>query len=103
MLLITYEKKWKQSKKKHLSKEPFRKIRYKQATWRVYKHTRKDKDYEVYKQALNEVANVIRKSKRNVEHKLTQNIKSDSKTFYAYVRSGMFEIMLDHWRTMLGI
>ena len=29
----------------------------------------------------------VRKSKRNFEHKLAQNIKSDSKSFYAYVRS----------------
>ena len=31
--------------------------------------------------------NEVGKSKRNVEHKLAQNIKSDSKSFYAYVRS----------------
>ena len=39
-----------------MSKEAFRKIRYrpKQDMWRVYKHTGKDKDYEVYKEALNE-------------------------------------------------
>ena len=30
---------------------------------------------------------LVRKSKRNFEHKLAQNIKSDSKSFYAYVRS----------------
>ena len=29
----------------------------------------------------------VRKSKRNFEHKLAQNIKSDSKSLYAYVRS----------------
>ena len=29
----------------------------------------------------------VRKAKRNCEHKLAQNIKSDSKSFYAYVRS----------------
>ena len=55
--------------------------------WRVYKHTGKDKDYEVYKEALNAATNEIRKSKRNFEEKLAQNIKSDSKSFYAYVRS----------------
>ena len=55
--------------------------------WRVYKHTGKDKDYEAYKEALNAAANEVRKSKRNFEHKLAQNIKSDSKSFYAYVRS----------------
>ena len=30
--------------------------------------------------------NEVRKSKRNCEHKLAQNIKTDSKSFYAYVR-----------------
>ena len=77
----------KRSKKKHLSKEAFKKIRYKQNMWRVYKHTGKDKDYEVYKEALNAATNEVRKSKRDFEHKLAQNIKSDSKSFYAYVRS----------------
>ena len=45
-------------------------------------------DDEVYKQALNETANEVRKSKRNCKHKLAQNITSESKSFYAaYVRS----------------
>ena len=77
----------KRSKKKHLSKEAFRKIRYKQNMWRVYKHTGKDKDYDAYKEALHAATNEVRKSKRNCEHKLAKNIKSDSKGFYAYVRS----------------
>ena len=50
-------------------------------------HKGKDTDYEVYKEALNAATNEVRKSKRNFEHKLAQNIKSDSKSFYAYVRS----------------
>ena len=37
--------------------------------------------------SLNAATNEVRKSKRNFEHKLAQNIKSDSKSFYAYVRS----------------
>ena len=49
----------KRSTKKHLSKEAFRKIRYKQDTWRVYKHTGKDADYEVYKEALNAATNEV--------------------------------------------
>ena len=63
------------------------KIRHKQNMWRVYKHTGKDEDYEVYKEALNAATNEVRKSKWNFELKLAQNIKSDSKSFYAYVRS----------------
>ena len=81
------KKQGKRSKKTHLSKEAFRKIRHKQNVWRVYKHTGKDKDYEAYKEALNAATNEGRMSKRTFEHKLAQNIKSDSKSFYAYVRS----------------
>ena len=44
----------------------------------VYKHTGKDTDYDAYKEALNAATNEVRKSKRNFEHKLAQNIKSDS-------------------------
>ena len=84
---VPMKKQGKRSKKKHLSKEAFRKIRYKQNMWRVYKHTGTDKDYDAYKEALNAATNEVRKSKRNFEHKLAQNIKSDSKSFYAYVRS----------------
>ena len=87
---VPMKKQGKRSKKKHLSKEAFKKIRYKQDMWRVYKHTGKDKDYEVYKEALNAATNKVRKSKRHFEHKLAQNIKSDSKSFYAYVRSKQY-------------
>ena len=51
---------------------------------------------------MQQQTNEVRKSKRNFEHKLAHNIKSDSKSFYAYV-SKMFEIRLDHRKTMLGI
>ena len=80
---VPMEKQGQRSKKKHLSKEAFRKIRYKQNMWRVYKHTGRDTDYDAYKEALNAATNEVRKSKRNFEHKLAQNIKSDSKSFYA--------------------
>ena len=55
--------------------------------WRVYKHAGNYTDYDTYKEALNAATNEVSKSKRNFEHKLAQNIKSDSKSFYAYVRS----------------
>ena len=77
----------KRSKKKHLSKEAFRKIRHKRNMWRVYKHTGKDQDYVVYKEALNAATNEVRKSKRNFELKLAHHMQSDSKSFYAYVGS----------------
>ena len=54
---------------------------YKPNMWRVYTHTRKDQDYEAYKEALNAATKEVRKSMRNFEHKLAQNIKSASKSF----------------------
>ena len=41
---------------------------------RLHKHTGKDKDYDVYKEALNAATNEVRKPKRNFEHNLEQNI-----------------------------
>ena len=95
---VPMKKQGKRSKKKHLSKEALRKIRHKQNMWRVYKHTGKDEDYDATKE--------VRKYKRNFEHKLAQNVKSDSKSFHAYVRSkqnGRDKVGQDHWRTILGI
>ena len=66
---VPTKKQGKRSKKKHLSKEAFKKIRYKQDMWRVYKHTGKDKDYEVYKEALRGFAKLkkFQKSKNNLD------------------------------------
>ena len=43
---VLMKKQGKRSKKKHRSKEAFRKIRYKHNMWRVYKHTETDNDYD---------------------------------------------------------
>ena len=55
--------------------------------WNVYRRTRKEEDYANYKEALNAATTEIRQSKRSYEQKLAFNIKNDSKSFYAYVRS----------------
>ena len=46
---VPMKKQGKRHKKKHLSKEAFRKIIYKPNMWQVYKHTGTDKDYDAYK------------------------------------------------------
>ena len=74
-------------KKKHLSKEAIRKIKYKQMMWKTYRHNGSEEDYAIYKEALNQATAEIRNSKRSYEQKLAFNIKHDSKSFYAYVRS----------------
>ena len=40
---VPLKKQRKRSRKKHLSKEAIRKIVYKQTTWRVYRHTTKQR------------------------------------------------------------
>ena len=80
------KKQGKRSTKKHLSKEAI-KIVYRQAMWWVYRRTRKDEDYTNFKKALNAATTEIRHSKRSYEKKLACNIKHDSKSFYAYIRS----------------
>ena len=84
---IPLKKQGKRSRKKHLSKEAITKIVFKQTMWRVYRRTRKDEDYANYKEALNLATTEITKSKRTFEKKMAGNIKNDSKSFYAYVRS----------------
>ena len=55
--------------------------------WRVYRHTGNDASYKNYKEALNQATTGIRNSNRSYEKKFAVNLKYDSKTFYAYVRS----------------
>ena len=84
---VPLKKQGKRSKKKHLSKEAIRKIKYKQMMWKTYRHTGSEEDYSIYKEALNQATAEIRNSKRSYEQKIAFNIKHDSKSFYAYVRS----------------
>ena len=84
---VPLKKQGKWSRKKHLSKEAIRKIAYKQTMWRVYRRTRKDESYAIYKEALNAATNEIRQSNRSYEQKLACNIKNYSKSFYTYIRS----------------
>ena len=55
--------------------------------WKTYRHNGSEEDYAIYKEALNQATAEIRNSKRSYEQKLAFNIKHDSKSCYAYVRS----------------
>ena len=83
---VPLKKQGKRSKKKHLSKEAIRKIKYKQMMWKTYRHTGSEEDYVIYKEALNQATAEPRNSWRSYE-KNAFNIKHDSKSFFAYVRS----------------
>ena len=58
-----------------MSKEAFRKSEHKQVMLQIYKHTGKDKDCDVYKEALNAATNEVRKSIRNFEYILVQHTR----------------------------
>ena len=77
----------KRTRKKHLSKDALNKIRNKRRLWKVYKCTGNHEDYIIYKEALEEMTQEIRKYELYFEHKLAANIKKDSKSFFAYIKS----------------
>ena len=64
---VPLKKQGKRSKKKHLSKEAIRKIKYKQMMWKTYRHTGSEEDYSIYKEALNQA---YVRSKQKVEDKV---------------------------------
>ena len=55
--------------------------------WKTYRHSGREEDTSIYKEALNQATTEIRNSKRNYEHRLAFGIKHDSKSCYAYVRN----------------
>ena len=76
-------KKYRQLRKKHLSREAMQMISQKQRLWKAYKGSGKVEDYTKCKDALKETTNEIRK----YELKLAANIKPESKSFFAYIIS----------------
>ena len=60
----------------------------KKKAWNKYANNKKDKNlYEVYKRKLNISNRENNLAKHSFEEQLANNIKNDSKSFYAYVRS----------------
>ena len=78
---VPLKKQGKRSKKKHLSKEAIRKIKYKQMMWQRYRHTGSEEDYSIYKEALNQATAEIRNSKRSYEQKIAFNINMTARVF----------------------
>ena len=79
-----------QAKKKKtlwITKKAQRSVRRKQRAWRKYQKQKTTKNLEFYQKCQKEAKQDVRQAKRDFERKLAQNIKEDSKSFYAYVRS----------------
>ena len=54
--------------------------------WKKFQESKLHADYITYKKYHNRDVTEIRKAKKSFEKKLSENIKSDPKSFYAYVR-----------------
>ena len=85
---IPKSRKQKKKKCKWVTKTVIKFRRAKIKAWNKYiKSGRQDQFYDVYKQKLNKSVRANNRAKSEFEHKLANNIKKDSKSFYAYVRS----------------
>ena len=62
-------------------------IRRKERAWTRYQKQWTTKNHEHYKRCQKEAKQEVRQAKKDFERKLAQNIKEDSKSCYAYVRS----------------
>ena len=62
-------------------------IKNKHTKWQKYKHCKSNDNYHKYKQARNLVTHELRRAKYQKEKNIAENIKTDSKQFWSYVRS----------------
>ena len=62
-------------------------IRAKNQAWKAYKKNRSVENWDNFKQTRNAANRKVQTSKRNFESKLAQEIKSNPKQFWSYVRS----------------
>ena len=62
-------------------------IKKKRHAWNKYLATRRDEDYELYKQVRNTTNEVVKNSKRQFEKQVSQKAKSEPKQFWRYVKS----------------
>jgi hypothetical protein len=81
-------KKKSKNKCKWVTKRVTRFRKAKKKAWNKYINSGKDSSlYEVYKEKLKISINENKTARKNFEEKLANNIKNDSKSFYAYVSS----------------
>src|SRR5271163_986838 len=72
---------------KWVSKAVVKSRRAKIKAWNKYQKDKTDNNLKKYRTKLKNSREQVRWAKRNFERKLAENIKNDSKSFYAYVRS----------------
>ena len=81
------EKSRRRKKRPWFTRKVERARRKKYHLWKKYQETKEYHIYTSYKRQMNKATKELRKAKRRFEKKLSQKIKDDPKTYYAYVRS----------------
>ncbi len=74
-------------KKPWLNKEAILSIKDKQRAWTKYSYCKTKQNYQHYAEKRNTATRTCRLAKINFEREIARNIKSDSKSFWNYVRS----------------
>ena len=80
----------KQPKKKKtmwLTRRALRAVRRKRRAWKRYKHSKTPANGRHYNKCVHDAKKEVDKAKRDFEKKIANNIQTDPKSFYAYVRS----------------
>lgn len=80
------QRKFKIRKEKWVNREVMRCRRAKNKAWKRHKKVKTERSYDVYKTKLRKSVKTNRKAKENFELKLALNVKTDSKSFFSYVR-----------------
>lgn len=76
----------KRKKQKWMDNETFKYVKRKHKTWNRYIHTLDAYDYAAYLKARNECTENTRKAKRKYEKSIADDIKTNPKGFWSYVR-----------------
>ena len=77
----------KQNKPLWMTSHVLKNVKKKHHLWKKWRARKDDKTELLYKKQANLASKAVRLAKRNFERKIAQNIKSDSKSFFTYVRS----------------
>ena len=73
-------------KKQWVNRECIKMVKNKYKAWKSYIHAKTAENYRKYRAARNRCSNVTRNAKRNFEKHIVNDIKTNTKGFWSYVR-----------------
>ena len=76
----------KNNKKKWMTKNCLLSIQKKRKAWNNYIHLKSQRNYVAYRRIRNQCTKVIRRARVKFERKIVDNMKVDTKSFWAYIK-----------------